>query len=182
VKQSGGHINISSERGCGAKFEVYLPHERHGVAVAAAKPKTKTELSGDETVLFVEDEDGVRSLGRLVLEQCGYKILEARNGVDALAICEKFKAPIHLLATDVVMPKMSGRELAERLKMLRPEIEVLYLSGYMDDAVIRHGVSAASVPFLQKPFTPVALAQKVREVLDQAAAEPCRSRAVRVSA
>ncbi len=118
-------------------------------------------------MLLVEDEEGVRSLSRQVLQGCGYTVLEARDGAEALRLCAEHEGPVHLLVTDVVMPQFGGRILAERLMGVKPGMKVLYLSGYTDDAVVRHGVLEAETAFLQKPFTPGILAQKVREVLDQ---------------
>jgi CheY-like chemotaxis protein len=122
---------------------------------------------GAETVLLVEDEEAVRRFTRMTLESLGYTVLEAGHGKDAVRIAEKYQGPIHLLVSDVVMPEMGGRLLAERLGAMRPELKVLYLSGYTDDAVVRHGVMHAEVAFLQKPFTPKALARKVREAIDK---------------
>jgi two-component system, cell cycle sensor histidine kinase and response regulator CckA len=119
--------------------------------------------------LLAEDEDGVRALARLVLLDNGYVVLEARNGAEAMRICEEHTGPIHLLLTDVVMPNVSGPQVAERMLARRPEMKVLYVSGYTDDAIVRHGVLQADVPFLQKPYAPSALAQKVRAVLDRKA-------------
>ncbi|MBC7854651.1 MAG: response regulator, partial [Pirellulaceae bacterium] len=167
VKQIGGHIAVHSEPQLGTSFEVYLPR----VADELCPPKThvepKTRFRGTETVLLVEDEEGVRSLARTILRRQGYNVLEARNGGEALLLCEQHQGVIDLLATDVVMPQMSGRELAERLLPLRPALKVLYMSGYMDDAIVRHGLLTADVPFLQKPYTPYAFARMVREVLDR---------------
>jgi PAS domain S-box-containing protein len=166
VKQSGGHIAVYSEPGCGSTFKVYLPRDAESMQAEPSAPPAEHQ-GGTETVLLVEDEDGVRSLARHTLLRQGYHVLEARHGGEALLLCERHPDPIHLLATDVVMPQMSGRELAERLLPLRPEMQVLYMSGYMDDAIVRHGLINAGVPFLQKPYTPAALAAKVREVLDK---------------
>src|SRR5205085_12471001 len=122
-------------------------------------------LRGAETILLVEDEEVVRSLARLVLEMHGYTVLEAGNAGEALLVYNRYPGRIHLMVTDVVMPGLSGRELAERLETLGHGLKVLYMSGYTDDAMVRHGTSDAKIPFLQKPFTPEALARKVREVL-----------------
>jgi len=119
-----------------------------------------------ETILLVEDALRVRAVVREILEMNGYNVLEARHGVEALEISERHQGPIHLMVTDVVMPQMSGRELAQRLQPLRPDMKVLYMSGYTDDAIVRHGVLGAGMAFLSKPFTPDALALKVSEVLD----------------
>jgi CheY-like chemotaxis protein len=121
---------------------------------------------GSETILLAEDEEMLRELAREVLEMNGYKVLPAANGASALQLCEQHEGPIHLLLTDVDMPEMSGRALAECLQRLRPGLRVLYMSGYTSDAIVHHGVLDESMNFIQKPFTPAALAQKVRAVLD----------------
>jgi two-component system cell cycle sensor histidine kinase/response regulator CckA len=122
---------------------------------------------GDETLLVVEDEDVVRSLAVDVLKTAGYRILEAASGTDALALTERFEGRIHLMVTDVVMPKMSGRELAKRLAPLRPDMKVIYVSGYTENAIVHHGILEADTAFLQKPFAPDTLLRKVRSVLDE---------------
>jgi PAS domain S-box-containing protein len=174
VRQSGGHIWVYSEVGRGTTFKICLP-----VAEEAAPALETVELgevgggearSGAETILLVEDAQRVREVVREILEMNGYNILEARNGQEALEVSRRYQGPIHLMVTDVVMPQMSGREVAQRLAPLRPEMKVLYMSGYTDDAIVRHGVLESGTPFLSKPFTPDALAAKVREVLDSAKA------------
>ena len=122
---------------------------------------------GTETILLVEDDEVVRKLVSEVLDNEGYRLLEAANGVAALSICAQYEEPIHLLLTDVVMPEMSGRELANRLAAVRPELKVLYMSGYTDDVIVHHGVLDEGTEFIQKPFTPDVLARKIREVLDR---------------
>jgi len=166
VKQSDGHISIYSEPGYGATFKIYLP--RVGAKVSAAEPRQESgdALRGSETVLLVEDEDAVRVLALRVLRSHGYKVLEARDGDEALRISEQHQGPIELLVTDVVMPRISGRELAVRLALARPELRVLYVSGYTDNAITHHGVLDPETLFLQKPFTPKVLARKVRAALD----------------
>jgi DNA-binding NtrC family response regulator len=132
------------------------------------KEVLKKELPrGNETILIVEDEEEVRKLAGKILERQGYKILETFNGDDALVACEKSRIPIHLMLADVVMPGMSGSELAKLLKPLYPEIKILYMSGYTDDSIVRHGVLEKGVNYIQKPFTMEGLARKVREVLEQ---------------
>jgi CheY-like chemotaxis protein len=169
VKQSGGHVGVYSEPGQGTTFKVYLPRT-DAPTVEAEPPATADELPrGSETILLVEDEASLRELVRECLEGGGYTVLPARHGTQALELCERHSGPLHLLMTDVVMPGMNGRELAERLRALRPEIRVLYMSGYTDDAVVLHGVLAEDMAFLQKPFTAETLARTVRLVLGSAA-------------
>jgi len=166
VKQNGAHIQVCSEVGSGTTFKIYLPHA--GEPAVAAEPVSSQAMpGGNETLLMAEDEDGVRVIVRYVLTSCGYNVLEARDGVEAMKVAEAHEGPIHLLVSDVVMPNLSGRELSERLTRVRPGLKVLFLSGYTDDAVVRHGVLESRVAFLQKPFTAAGLAQKVREVLDR---------------
>jgi len=165
VKQSGGYIWIYSEVGKGAAFKIYLPRvderaERYKHEAAPAEIP-----GGTETILLVEDEDIVRRLAKQVLESRGYRVIEAASGKDAIRLAEDKPDAIDLLLTDVVMPEMSGRELAGRLASLRPEIRVLYMSGYTDDTIIHHRVLEAGINFIQKPFTPDALALKAREAL-----------------
>jgi signal transduction histidine kinase/ActR/RegA family two-component response regulator len=170
VKQSGGYIEVDSEPGQGTTLRIYLPRLDAAPTIADRGPRPAAVAGGTETILLVEDEEGVRELARDILRASGYTVLEARNGAEALLLCERHQGPLDLLLTDVVMPRMSGRELAERLASLRPDLSVLYMSGYTDDAVIRHGVLGAGTAFLQKPFTPAALVQRVRETLEVAAA------------
>ena len=164
VKQSGGYIWVYSEPGAGTTFKIYLP-------AVTGTPEAAREIvvaaGGSETILLVEDDAGLRGLARLVLEgRGGYQVLESSGGNEAQMFAGKHKGPIHLLLTDVVMPGMSGRELSEGLAALRPEMKILYMSGYTDDTVLRHGVLEEGMAFLQKPFTAESLLRKVREVLD----------------
>jgi two-component system cell cycle sensor histidine kinase/response regulator CckA len=166
VQQSGGHIDVESARGQGTTFRIYLPRVEALAPTRKSHQGVRLRPGGRETVLLVEDEAAVRALVRVVLREGGYTVLEARHGVEALRLAEQHTGPIHLLLSDVVMPELGGRELADRLAALRPGLKILYLSGYTDDAVLRHGVQEAEAALLQKPFTPDALALKVREVLD----------------
>jgi nitrogen-specific signal transduction histidine kinase len=165
VKLSDGYITVYSALGRGTTFKVYLPMI---TAEAEAEPPPRTSpgsLDGSDTILVVEDEVIIRSLVTRILQSHRYRVLEAANAKEALQLCDDYSGPVHLLVTDVVMPEISGPELARRLSSQRPEMRVLYMSGYTDDAIVRHGVLQERMPFLQKPFTPDMLAWKVREVL-----------------
>jgi len=179
VNQSGGHTRVDSEPGKGTTFQVFLPRVEVAARAAAAVPATAMTATGTpphrsrgEIILLVEDAERVRAVVREILEMQGYELIEARHGAEALMLEAAHKGPIHLLITDVVMPEMSGRELAQRLLPLRPEMGVLYISGYTDDAIVRHGVLEAGMALLPKPFTPDALAAKVREILDTPRSSP----------
>ena len=166
VKQSGGHVSVYSEPERGTSVKVYLPRIDEEKAESSVSPNIPTaSLSGSETILVVEDEERLRKLVCRVLREKGYTVLEASSGQEALRASAAHKGPIHLLATDVVMPELSGRETADILSLKRPETRVLYMSGYTDEAIVRHGILEEGVQFLPKPFTPEALARKVREVL-----------------
>jgi len=167
VKQSGGNIWVYSEAGKGTAFKIYLPRVDEPLEEVRRRVEIQEIPRGSEIVLVVEDEEEVRKLAVRVLQRQGYKTLEASAGGEALLICEEQKGTIHLMLTDVVMPKMSGRELADRLLTLHPEMKVLYMSGYTDNAIFHHGVLEKGLHFIQKPFTPAALARKIREVLDK---------------
>jgi len=167
VKQSEGHIWVYSEQEKGTTLKIYLPRVNEPLE-EIRKEVTKAELPrGNETILVVEDEEEVLKLAGKILEGQGYRILETSNGDDALVACEKYKSSIHLMLADIVMPGMSGSELAKLLKPLYPEIKILYMSGYTDNAIVRHGILEKRVNYIQKPFTMEGLARKVREVLDK---------------
>jgi len=166
VKQSDGYIFLYSEPGCGSTFKIYLPRVEEAAVEAETGMLPDGLPQGTETVLLVEDEPGVRALVRDTLRIHGYTVLEARHGIEALLTAKQHTGPIHLLMTDVVMPQMSGREVADRLFVTRSDLRVLFMSGYTENAIVHHGVLHPGTAFLQKPFSPEALARKVREVLD----------------
>lgn len=165
VKQSGGNIWVYSEPGKGTTFKVYFPRVEDAVEVPRIAAPAVSRLQGSEVVLLAEDEEAVRELARDILERNGYTVLAASEGAEALGIAQAHEGEIHLLLTDVVMPGMRGRDLFERLAPLRPGLNVLYMSGYTDNAVVHQGILVPGTHFLQKPFTPDALLRKVREVL-----------------
>jgi signal transduction histidine kinase len=167
VKQSGGNIWVYSEVGKGTTFKIYFPQVEGDAESRLQAAQASPLPQGTETILLAEDERMVRALTRENLRVCGYQVLEAANGEDALRVSREYKGEIHLLLTDVVMPRMSGRELAERVAEGRPGLPVLYVSGFTDDAIVQHGVLEPGTEFLEKPFTLNALARKVRQVLDK---------------
>lgn len=171
VAQSGGRIRVDSEPSQGTTFTISLPATTDQVLDGNVAVAPTASTNGSETVLLVEDEAALRRLSRRVLAQFGYTVVEAPNGEEALQLAEAYHGPIHLVLTDVVMPRMSGRDLAQRVLMSHPEAKVLFMSGYTDDAVVQHGVRTHEVSLLRKPFTPYALAARVREVLDGIAAQ-----------
>jgi two-component system cell cycle sensor histidine kinase/response regulator CckA len=166
TQQSEGHIRVRSQPGLGTAFKIYLPLLEAIPAALAAPAPAERAAPGSETVLLVEDEDGVRKLARLALESRGYKILEARDGVEALERCRTYRGPIDAVVTDVVMPLMDGVDLVKHLKRRYPAVKALYMSGYTDSAVVRHGLIDSTVSLLQKPFTADALTVALRTVLD----------------
>jgi signal transduction histidine kinase/DNA-binding response OmpR family regulator len=166
VKQSGGHIWVYSEPDVGTTFKIYLPRVEDAADPKPQAKPLKGTYMGSETILLVEDQKEVRELACRILAKNGYAVLEAGGGAEAIEISERHKGPIHLLVSDVVMPQISGRDLADRLVHSRPEMRRLFMSGYTDDAILRHGILDEGVSFLEKPFTSEALARKVREVLD----------------
>jgi signal transduction histidine kinase len=166
IKQSGGDISVYSEPGHGTTIKIYLPRTQARAEPPEPRVARERPPRGSETILLVEDEEIVRSLEREVLEENGYKVLEARSPLHALELAAEHAGAIDLLVTDVVMPELSGRQLAERITTKRPEVKILYTSGYADDAIVRHGVLEPGISLLAKPLTPASLANKVREVLD----------------
>ena len=167
VKQSAGTIVVSSEVGRGTSICIYLPMaDRSAIIAPDEPPPHSATLHGVETILLVEDDLHVRGLARTILSKYGYTVLDAQSGGDAFLLCEQYTGPIDLLLTDVVMPRMSGRQLAERLLEVRPAMKVLYMSGYTDDAAIRNGIFYSKLSFIQKPITPEALVRKMRAALD----------------
>ena len=164
VQQAGGSVWVYSEVGHGSTFKVYLPCV--GGSAEITRPVTAVFARGVETILLVEDEQSVRTVARGILQRAGYTVIEAATPGEAIAHCAQHPGPIHLLLADVVMPQMGGPELAKRLAPMRPTMRLLCMSGYTDDSIVRHGILASNIAFLQKPFTPQLLAVKVREVLD----------------
>jgi PAS domain S-box-containing protein len=168
VRQSGGSIDVYSEVGRGTTFKIFLPRETAAATQAPAPPPPAARAVRGETILVVEDDEAVRSIARRMLARAGYRVLTAANGGEGLLACEAHPGEIHLLLTDVVMPQMGGRVFAERLARIRPGLKVLFMSGYTDDAIVRHGVLEPGTHFLGKPFTQADLLAKVRDVLDGA--------------
>jgi CheY-like chemotaxis protein len=166
VKQSAGSIWVYSEPGNGATFKVYLPATQDAPD-SLPVPAPALAVRGSETVLLVEDEDQVRALAAGILRRYGYRVLEAPTAREAIALAGTQPGRLDLLLTDVVMPEMGGPLLAKKLRALRPDLRVLFMSGYTDDAVVRHGLLEAGAAFLQKPFVPEALARRVRDALDE---------------
>ncbi len=166
VKQNNGFIWAYSEPGKGTIFKIYLPAVKEDAKPEEKEQALVSERGGSETVLIVEDDDVLRSFAQKILQQHGYRILVAANGEDALKVSGEHEGPIQLMLTDVVMPKMSGKETAERLQPLYPWMKVIFMSGYTDGAIAHHGVLAPGLNFIEKPFSPEDLARKVREVID----------------
>jgi CheY-like chemotaxis protein len=167
VMQSGGNIWVYSEPGLGTTFKIYLPRVDESLEEMREKVTREEPPCGGETILVVEDEQDVRRLTVRVLERRGYRVLETSCGDDALVLSKERKEPIHMILTDVVMPGMSGRQLADQLLPLHPKMKVLYMSGYTDNAIFHHGVLEEGINYIQKPFTIDGLARKVREVLEK---------------
>jgi two-component system, cell cycle sensor histidine kinase and response regulator CckA len=167
IKQSEGYITVLSELGHGTTFSIYLPLVGEGPEEYKQSSVSERSLRGTETILLIEDEEIVRNLTRELLVGYGYNVLEAAGGEEGLAVCKQQDETIHLLITDVIMPGMSGPELADKLMALHSEMKLLYISGYTDDTIVHHGILDSDINFLQKPFKPEGLARKVREVLDK---------------
>jgi len=166
VKQSGGYIWVYSEPGKGSSFKVYLPRVDESAEAPQAARKQTRARKGTETILLVEDEPAVRELTRMVLAAQGYSVVEAQNAEDAERLSENHGTQIHLLLTDVIMPGVSGRELARRITARHPKMRVLYMSGYTHNVIADSGTLETGIAFLQKPFSPATLVEKVRDVLD----------------
>jgi two-component system, cell cycle sensor histidine kinase and response regulator CckA len=165
AQQAGGSVGVYSEPGKGSTFKVYFPRVEAKTSAAVSTVK-RASLRGSETVLLVEDQEQVRVVAHGILKRMGYEVVVAAGAHEALLLCEKHRGPIHLLLTDVVMPEMSGAELAKQIAPVHPDMKVLFMSGYTDDSIVRHGVLESEMAFLQKPFTPESMARKVREVLN----------------
>jgi two-component system, cell cycle sensor histidine kinase and response regulator CckA len=166
VKQSGGYITVHSELGKGSSFKVYLPRLAEAIEATPRSSKLGREVVGRETILVVEDEDAVRKATVRMLREARYDVLSAANGGEALLLCESHAGEIHLLVTDVVMPNMSGNQLADRLQVMRPNLRVLFMSGYTDGAIAYHGILKPNTWYIGKPFGATELTRKVRDVLD----------------
>jgi CheY-like chemotaxis protein len=171
VKQSAGYTFVQSEPNAGAAFTIYLPLVQAPVESRPAVPRPRTAPEFPATILLVEDEIALRGLMRRILERSGYRVLEAEHGAEALAHFETHDGAIDLVVSDIIMPTMGGRELAERLRELRPESRLLFVSGFTDDEMIRHGVIVAGSAYLQKPFSPASLVAKIGEMLRQPPSE-----------
>jgi len=170
VKQSGGYIWVYSELSKGTVFKVYLPLIEQTVQSVGQKEPEIEFLGGSETILLAEDSDSLREMAKEYLESVGYSVLETSSGKEALQRAKDFDGTIHLLLTDVVMPEMSGPDLANEMMSIRPAIKIIFTSGYTDDTIARQGILDPSVTFIQKPYRPKALARKIREVLGEATA------------
>jgi len=170
VKQNNGHISVFSRKGEGTVFKIYLPAVERMAESAGETETVKravTDLQGSESVLVVEDEETVREMALRTLKRYGYTVYSASTGANALKLCKKMDEPVDLLLTDIVMPRMSGRELAKKVTGMWPGVKLLYMSGYTQHTIDDEGILDPEVNFLPKPFRPVVLVEKVREVLDR---------------
>jgi CheY-like chemotaxis protein len=167
IKQAGGHISVYSEVGCGTTLKLYFPSAGGEAQLRTPAAPRATAPSGSETILVVEDNPSVRNLTCANLARRGYKVLQAGSGTEAMQVVAAHTGRISLLLTDVIMPAMGGRQLADQLTAREPQLKVVYMSGYTDDAVIRHGVLESSAGFLHKPFSSNALLRKVRDAIDE---------------
>lgn len=165
IKQSGGDIRVDSEPGRGTRFEIDFPVVPSPKESGTPPPRGPPAASGDETILIVEDEEGVRNLVAKVLSHAGYHVLACGTADEARGYCREHSGPIHLLLTDVVMPQVGGMELARELAVLRPEMKIAYMSGYSESAIVRNGLLDADTAFIEKPMTPAVLCEKIREFL-----------------
>jgi CheY-like chemotaxis protein len=172
VKQTGGSIWVSSDLGIGTAFKIYLPAVNALLEIVSPNDKVEKVASGSQTILIVEDDAALLQVIHQSLEAVGYMILAAHSPAEAIRISESYPGPIHLMVADVIMPGMNGTQLATHLSAPRPEMKVLYVSGYTDDTIVRHGVLEPGLAFLQKPFSPKTLARKVGEVLATASVSP----------
>ena len=166
VRQNNGFINVYSEPGHGTVFKIYLPRSYAGAPKEELSPREKMNLKGTETVLLVEDEEGILALGKVILERHGYRVLGARKPSDAISLAENHMGPIHILITDVVMPGMNGKDLNEKLRQLKPDLKCIFMSGYTANVIAHHGILDEGINFLQKPFSVKSMTEKVRQVLD----------------
>jgi CheY-like chemotaxis protein len=171
VKQSGGFVWVYSEPRLGTTFKIYLPRVHESADPVPAPPASLPSLRGDETLLVVEDTESLREMFCDVLQQQGYNVLSAANGEEALVLAREHKQPIHLLLTDVVMPKLGGADLAKELSRLRPGLRVLYMSGYTNGVITRHGAAGKGITVIEKPFTTERLCRAIRQALDRPAAD-----------
>jgi len=167
VKQNSGHISVHSELGSGTTFKIYFPRVQSALEPARVRTKSAEVAGGVETVLLVEDEPVVRELAAFVLREKGYTVIEAVNGEEGLLSARRHNGKVDLVLTDVVMPVMGGKEMADALRASHPDTKVLFTSGYTGDAIVHHGVLRPGIEFLQKPYMTATLARKVREVLDE---------------
>jgi two-component system, cell cycle sensor histidine kinase and response regulator CckA len=167
VKQTGGHIVVESQEGNGSTFRVHFPRFADGPEQQASRPPPPLTLRGSEVILLVEDDEQVRNVARALLLRAGYHVLDAQNGGEAFLVCEKHAGTIHLLITDVIMPRMNGFELGERLMAMRPELKIIYMSGHIDRSLDPRRAGENGFPFIQKPIRPDTFLTKIREVLDE---------------